>query len=334
MSESSKENGHLRRNEEGPDADGGEFASPHETGSPPEAQSSLHSAELRLIDGLLWSISDQAARDRDGRIQRVMDAIDDRPDPSGKTARPRRWRSLVAVAGCLTAACALFWLQFSQESRADSVLLEISRVSSERIDRVYSFRRVLPTSGGADRHEGRLYLRGCDGFVITCGDVALGRNGDELWFVPPDGPVIVAEDFRWMAGGSEHEQLEIELLKVLAIDSRILPLVQLSSAAELMRHDYDVALHADVLDGGRVDVLVGTLRDETKDLPDMIRLWSDRDSRIIRRAELEWRRPQEQSPANSVILELTSAKRVGADWYDHEAHHPPGRQLRHISSGS
>jgi len=332
VSGSPKEDGHLRQNEERPGADGGEFASPHGIGS--EVPSSLHAAELRLIDGLLWSISDEAARDREGRIRRVMDAIDDRPDVFGRRARPRRWRSLVAVAACLTAACALFWIQFSQESRADDVLLEIGRVSSERIDRVYSFRRVLPTSGGADRHEGRLYLRGCDGFVITCGDVALGRNGDELWFVPRDGPVVVAEDFQWLVGESEHEQLEIELLNVLAIDSRILPLVQLSSAVELMRHDYDVALDADVLEGGRVDVLVGTLRDETKDLPDTIRLWSDRDSRIIRRAELQWRRPQEQSPANSVVLELTSAKGVGADWYNHEAHHLPGRQLHRISSGS
>jgi len=332
VSGSPKEDGHLRQNEERPGADGGEFASPHGIGS--EVPSSLHAAELRLIDGLLWSISDEAARDREGRIRRVMDAIDDRPDVSGRRARPRGWRSLVAVAACLTAACALFWIQFSQESRADDVLLEIGRVSSERIDRVYSFRRVLPTSGGADRHEGRLYLRGCDGFVITCGDVALGRNGDELWFVPRDGPVVVAEDFQWLVGESEHEQLEIELLNVLAIDSRILPLVQLSSAVELMRHDYDVALDADVLEGGRVDVLVGTLRDETKDLPDTIRLWSDRDSRIIRRAELQWRRPQEQSPANSVVLELTSAKGVGADWYNHEAHHLPGRQLHRISSGS
>jgi len=334
MSESPKKDEHVGPGGERPGEDGGEFTSSEGMEAPLEEQSTADEAELRLIDALLSSMSDQATRDRNARIRRVMDAIEDRPTVPGMRTRPRGWQSLAAVAACLAVACTLFWLQSSRESRASDVLLEIGRVSLEKIDRVYDFRRVLSTSGKSDQHQGRLYLRGCDGFVVVCDGVVLGRNTDEFWFVPPNGPVIVAEDFEWLVGTSEREKLEIELLNELAIDSRSLPLVQLSSAVELMQHDYEVTLDVDMLHGGRVDVLVGTLRDEIKGLPDTIRLWSDRDSRIIQRAELEWKRGEERSPANMVVLELMATERVGADWYDHEAHHPPERPLHRISSGS
>ena len=334
MSESPRRDGHLGPSDERPDADDGEFTSPEEMEAPLEERSTVDEAELRLIDALLSSMSDRAARDRNARIRRVMDAIEDRPTATGVRVRQRGWQSLAAVAACLTVACTLFWFQSSRESRASDVLQEIGRVSLERIDRVYDFRRVLSTSGKSDQHQGRLYLRGCDGFVVVCDGVVLGRNTDEFWFVPPNGPVIVAEDFEWLVGQSEHEKLEIELLNALAIDSRSLPLVQLSSAVELMQHDYEVTLDVDKLHGGHVDVLVGRLRDEIKGLPDTIRLWSDRDSRIIQRAELEWKRGEERSPANMVVLELLATEGVEADWYDHQAHHPPDRPLHRISSGS
>ena len=334
MSESPQKDEHLGQGGERPDADGGEFTAPDRMESPLEEPATAHAAELRLIDALLWSMSDRAIDDRNARIRRVMDAIEDRPTVAGMRTRPRGWQSLVAVAACLTVACTLFWLQSSGESRADDVLLEVGRVSLERIDRVYSLRRVLSTSGKPEQNEGRLYLRGCDGFVIVCGDVALGRNTDEFWFVPRDGPVIVAEDFEWMVGKSEHEKLELELLNVLSIDSRSLPLVQLSSAVELMRHDYEVTLDDRTRPGQRVDVLVGRLRDGRRGMPSTIRLWSDEDSRIIQRAELEWGLGREPSQANMIVLELLATKRVGADWYHHEAHHPPDRPLHRISSGS
>lgn len=334
MSESGYKDEHAGRGGERPDADGDEFTSSDGPESPPEEQDPVHAAELQLIDALLLSMSRQAVDDRNARIRRVMDAVEESPTVPGKRTRSRLWQSLVAVAASLTVVCTLSWLEFSRESRASDVLLEIAGVSLERIDRVYSVRRIVSTTGKPDQPEGRLYLRGCDGFVIVCGGVVLGRNTDEFWFVPQDGPVVVAEDFEWIVGTSEREQLELELLNVLSVDSRSLPLVQLSSAVELMRQDYEVRLDDRTRHGRRVDLLVGELKNENWDLPNTIRLWSDKESRIIERAELEWRRPHERSPANMVILELIATERVGADWYEHEAHHPSGQPLHHISSGS
>jgi len=327
-------NGRLGQRGARRDAEAADGAVGGEPASAPDERDPVRAAELHLVDALLASLSEGAVDEREARIRRVMDAIDGDPAAPGRPTRSRRWPPLVAVAACLLAACLLFWLHFSSETRASEVLREIGRVSLEKTDRVYRFRRVVSGPGEPDRHEGRLYLRGCEGFVIVCGDVVLGRNTDEFWFVAPGGPVVVADDFAWLVGHSERERRELELLNVLSIDSRSLPLVQLSSAVELMQHDYEVTLDADTRHGKRVDVLVGTLRDKGADLPDTIRLWSDRDSRIIERAELRWGRNAGRSQASAVILELTAAGRVAADWYEHQAHHPADQRLRRISSGS
>jgi len=340
MNESPNNHGHVGRNGRiGPNgaqrgAEGADRAPVDELAAAPDEHDPVRAAELHLVDALLASLSAEAVDEREARIRRVMDAVDDGPATPGRPTRSRRWPPLVAVAACLMAACMLFWLQFSPESRASEVLLEIGRVSLEKIDRVYRFRRVMPSSGESDQHEGRLYLRGCQGFVIVCGDVVLGRNTDEFWFVAPDGPVVVADNFEWLVGHSERERLELELLNVLSIDSRSLPLVQLSSAVELMQHDYDVTLDEDTRHGKRVDVLVGALRDKAADLPDTIRLWSDKDSRIIERAELRWGRKLDRPQAGAIVLELMAAERVPVDWYEHQAHHPGDQPLRRITSGS
>ncbi len=335
MNESRRRDEHIRADGKLPGTEGGQSRAPDSPGSAGGGEDPLRAAELRMIDALLRSMSQESRDARRARVGRVMEAI---PADSGeldRRIRSRRWQSLFAVAACLTLACALSWLQFSSESRAADVLREIAGVSQERIDRVYELRRVVvPTSDQPHQPQGRLYLRGCEGFVIVCGDLVLGGNADEFWFVPKEGPVIVAQDFQWLTGRSQREKRELGLLNVLAVDSRSLPLVQLSSAVELMRKDYQVALDDELLHGQAVDLLVGKLRDEASGLPEIIRLWADKTSRIIKRAELEWRQPLQRSPADLLIFEFAAAEHLGADWYDHEAHHPSGRPLRRISSGS
>ena len=169
--------------------------------------------------------------------------------------------------------------------------------------------------------------------VVVCGDVVLGRNLDEFWLVSAHGNVVVSEDFSWLVAGSAKEELELELLKDLSIESRHVPLMQLSSVVDLMRHDYDVTLRSGVQHGQqRVDELVGKRRRDTSDLPNTIRLWSGTNSRIIHRAELSWEKGEEESQENTLVLELAAAEHVPADWYRHEAHHPNDAPRRRISS--
>ena len=87
---------------------------------------------------------------------------------------------------------------------------------------------------------------------------ALGRNAQEYWLVDNNENVVIADNFQWMVAASERDQLELELLKELSVDSREVPLMQLSSVTQLMQHDYDIVLQGDVRDGDeRVDKITG-----------------------------------------------------------------------------
>lgn len=290
-------------------------------------------ADLQVVDALLGSQSPRAADEREARIARVVRAI---REPE-RVARPttarslRAWRTGLAVAATLLVSCSLLWLLSPGESRASVVLKEIGRVSLEPHDRVYTLKHVGSRPGERPQREGSLYLRGHEGLVVVCDEGILGCNAAECWFVPSNGPVVVAENFDWIISSSIREKRELELLKAISVESRRAPLVQLSAVVALVRQDYDVALESAASPGrDPMEVLVGRLRARgPSDLPDTIRIWSRADSRIIHRAEFSW--GSEEARTNRLVLELTERGPVPSDWYTHERHHPADRPVRHIS---
>jgi len=232
------------------------------------------------------------------------------------------------VAACVVIAVTLPWMQSAHSSLASEVLQAVNKVSSEETDRIYTIRRVLSAGSDHGLPHGRLYLRGRSGFVITCGDVVLGRNDDEFWLVAPNQQVTLSGDFHWIDARSVPREIGLRVMQELSIESRHVPLVQLASVAELMEHDYDVTLSRGQLEDRTVDLLVGRRQSASTELPAQIRLWSDIDSRIIQRAELSWGR------GNAIILALAPYETVAADWYCYEAHCDGEPTVRRIPSGS
>jgi hypothetical protein len=271
-------------------------------------------ADVLLVEALLANMSDRVADEREDRIRKVMEAIHESAPSPRPRARFPRWPSLVAVAACLMIAVTLSWIQFSRHSLANEVLLAVNEVSSEATDRVYTIRRVLPGSDERDPPQGKLYLRGRSGFVITFGQVVLGRDADQFWLVAPDNKVTLSDSFHWIDAHATGDELGLRFMQELSLESRHIPLMQLASVAELMRHDYDVTLSHDRLGHREADLLMGQRRSSRSELPAVIRLWSDTDSRIIRRAELSW------EPSNAIILELVPAEPVSLEWYSYRAH--------------
>ena len=290
------------------------------------AEQHIRVADLQLVDALLSQLSPNARQERSVRIRRVMASIDTN-EPSRQTdARYSHWKSTVAIAASLLIAVSIFWVEFVAESRADVILRKVGEVTLEKTDRVYHVRRKTSNLEAPQEIEGKLYLRGRDGFALGCGDVILGRYGDEYWFVPKRGEVVLAENFEWIVADSEQRANELELLKHLSVDSRHVSIMQLSTVVELMRDDYDVTLGSQGRHDQSVDAIVGTLRDGASTLPDTIRLWADVTSRVIHRAEFSWRSDE------TLILELAPMERVPANWYEHETHHDVQRVVRRISS--
>ena len=159
-------------------------------GSPLLEEQQAHVADLQLVDALLANLSSEADRAKAARIERVMAAIG--PDKRAvRTARRRvRLKPVLAIAASLIAALGLFWAQLVGESRAEVILREIGEAALENVDRLYIARRETSASSPDRTVEGRLYLRGNEGFLLRWGDVVAGRDEDEFWLVSETGPVL------------------------------------------------------------------------------------------------------------------------------------------------
>jgi len=270
-------------------------------------------ADLLWVDALMSTLSPGAAGAREARIKRVMQALDEPAHAPPRRARLVRWSSVAAAAAVLLFALTASWVQLGRKSLADDVLLAVNEVSSEETDRVYAIERVL-TAGTDNGRRGKLYLRGRRGFVIAIDQATLGRDSDQFWVVAPPRQVFLSTDFQWIDARTTQDQVGLRFMQQLSLESRHIPLMQLASVAELMRFDYDVTLSSGQLADHTMDLLVGKRRSDRPDLPAVIRLWSDVESRIVQRAELSW------EPENALLLELLPAETVPDGWYGYQAH--------------
>jgi hypothetical protein len=287
-------------------------------------------ADLLLVDALLSSMADGADGQRERRVRRVMEAIDAVADPSverpsvGLSGRWMRQSLIAASAACLLIAAGLFSLQFTRNSLADEVLGAVNRVTAQATDRVYAIHQTRAGAEGVLGHQARLYLRGRSGFVITCGQGVLGRNADQFWLVDSRGRVTVADDFRGIARRLTRDEIGLRFLQELSLESQHIPLMQLAAVAELMQHHYVVTLTQDRHRQRDVDLLIGHRRRARPELPALIQLWADVDTRIIQRAELDW------EAGSSVVLELLPDESVPPQWYGYQAHCYEADEVRQV----
>lgn len=285
-----------------------------EAPAPAEEAEQHYLADLLLVDALLTNMADRAEEDRERRVRRVMAVVDGIVPASRPRLRFLPRSAMAAAAAVALVVLTVFWRQFTQNSLAGDVLLAVNEVCAMATDRVYTIERARGTTGGAGVYRAKLYLRGRSGFVISCGDVVLGRDADLFWLVDARERVTLSDDFHWIDARATQDELGLRFLQELSLQSRHLPLMQLAAVAELMRHDYDVTLSRGRHDRRGVDLLTGSRRSAKPELPATIQLWADVDTRIIHRAELRW------EPDNAVILELLPDELVPDSWYSYPSH--------------
>jgi hypothetical protein len=75
--------------------------------------------------------------------------------------------------------------------------------------------------------------------------------------------------------------------------------------------------------------VVGTKRDGSDALaPDVIHLWTARQSGVAQQVELVWNRADDQPGLRRVMLQLQPlATELPSDWYHHDQHHAPDRRV-------
>ena len=298
------------------DGDGADPASTGEASAPAiqEPAAAQYLADLLLMDSLLAHMSDGAAAMQEARIGRVMHALDESDAAPRSRTRLLRWSPLLAVAATILIVVAGSWVQLTRQSLANDVLLAINEVSAEAIDRVYTLSAVRREGGPQGASQGRLYLRGRSGFVLACNEALLGRSADQFWVVVPPRQVFLSSDFHWINAQAAHDEVGLRFMQEVSLEAQQIPLMQLASVAELMRHDYRVTLTRGELGYHPMDILIGQRRGDRPELPASIQLWSDIDSRIIQRAEISW------APDNALILELLPGEPVPDNWYEYRTH--------------
>ncbi len=135
------------------DGDGDDPASTSAPSTPamqdPAAEQYL--ADMLLMDSLLANMSGGAAEMQEARIGRVIHALDDSEAAPRSRTRFLRWSPLLAVAATILIVVAGSWVQLTRESLANDVLLAINEVSSESIDRVYTFEASAAVTGRSFR---------------------------------------------------------------------------------------------------------------------------------------------------------------------------------------
>lgn len=330
MSDHDKQPDLERMCEQWLDSDAAPAARDEHSAIPSDEQTRRDMADQQLVDALLRSLAKDQPTDTNRRVGRVMASIAaERLMPRTSYRRSARNWSLVGLAACLLIICSILMIRSTSEARADELLAAIHQVSLVDTDRLYHVFHSSSAHEASFEFLGKLYLRGTIGFVLRVDAFAFGRYGKQYWMVPPEGPVVVANDFNWLESPSARDMLELELLKDLAATSYRAPLMQLSTIIELIEGDYDVAVHRDNSFGTRaMDELEATRRGVNGKLPASIRMQIDPRTKVVHSIELTWSAVEGNTLSHHVRFVLAPTEPVTEVWYAHTAHHAPDRPVK------
>lgn len=243
------------------------------------------------------------------------------------TAARRRPPWLLRRAGMLAAvvAAAVAMLMVVRYPTATAAAVALDRIVAAieaEVDREYRV-TVLdhgphgpppPQQPGGGRKPGvdgaRLFVRGSDQFVLVRrfedgSEFITGSDGSLGWAVPPRGRVHLSHDPRRFRRGvpGEHEEL---------------PFLDLRTGLQSLRRGHDLAILTDATGSPRLEA---TRRSDRRRGPQRVRVWFDQ-AGVATRIEIAGLPPQDGMPQD-VALDLVSQRPLGADFFNHAAHHAP-----------
>lgn len=267
--------------------------------------------EDRLLHGLLSAWGDLLSQEIEGRISRAMAGVGE------NATRVSRGRPRWVWAALLTAASIVVGLALLRSDQADAAqtLAWLESVASEAIDRRYRFTLEFhkPRPLGHASVSGDFYVRGSEaalqkmvtdnGFSLT-----IGRVGGKVWVMGARGPIRVRDALgsdSW--GPSTNEQA---------------PLLSLESVLKKLGSGYRVSLEPSrERDAGRL-----TATRDGGDGRSADHVLIDYDTKTGALIDLQLRWKSEQRP-KLLRLTLEEELELPPDWYQHENHHVPGREV-------
>jgi hypothetical protein len=239
----------------------------------------------------------------------------------------------MASAAALLLVALLAW-KLASANPAYAVVNRALEAAGQERDRTYHVNDewLGPANLVKATREGTLDVRG-DQFVFrpknpVIPGLVLGSDGRQAWAVPAVGPVRVSDDakefFRIMARGLFPRPADAP-----ASDEKPLPILQPRSLLERLGRSYRLEMlapepltpHGDV----RYQHVRAHRQEEASGGSEVVDLWIHPDTNVLTRVRFQARPPWGE---RTVTLYLVAEEQLPAGWYEHSAHHEPGRPVR------
>lgn len=288
--------------------------------------------ESRLIDSLLThALSGDAPQNEDRRVGNLLAAI--RAETQTQTEAPPttrrrliRWLPLPAIVAAVVVIVAFLAQPGGSQNNALAAVERTIIAEQKPVVREYLVTiKTRAASGRVSTRTHTLFVRQRE-FVIRSsaligrGDIWLGGQGDQRWFVPRFGPVRNGSSDRFDRSSRHKPVIET-------------PFLNLSQTLERMSKFYDLQLTAGVqLAEGQSTVIcdhvVGTRTRATPAAPPMhAELWSDVETGFAQRVELKWDETDKTTRWLEATAQLVGTPDVPGDFFDHTGHHDSDRKV-------
>jgi hypothetical protein len=286
-------------------------------------------ADVALVHTLLEQALQPDPAAREIRVQRVAASVRDSVMPARlPTAPNRRWLATLTTVAAVLLVGFLLRNSFNPQTNATAAVDTALKAASAETDRAYRVNADLRLPDGSPKAlTADLWVRGGSQYVLRqdglLGDLFLGTDGHDHWVIPPVGPVFT---------GTEPGLVEQWLLR----NELSMPFLQVATLLQRLADRYDLKLGpaAEITTAAdRPPVwcthVVGMKREASDRLaPDVIHLWTARQSGVAQQVELLWSRADDQPGLRRVTLQLQPlATELPSDWYRHDSHHAPDRRV-------
>ena len=246
-----------------------------------------------------------------------------KPNTTLGSSRLRVTTTSLAVCAVVILMCSI-WTLLPTTVNASTVLIKAKQAASELVDRTYHL-TLSHTDSNSVRQTRELVmtLRGGGRFVVRPVDdrYVMGSDGSEYWLAWRSGPVWVTKDYRSLAPKLQRKIPDRRLLELAASPEEPL-LLEMDSVLSLIDRRYDVLL----IDSNAPTQhhVHARLRSGKRGGPRQIDFWSDKESGVVQRVELQW--PNDRQ----ATFVLGESAELSEDWYHHSSH-APAREVEFIS---
>jgi hypothetical protein len=303
---------------------------PHDPMPPLSAPDGRRAADVTLLHALLEQALRPDPAAREIRVQRVAAAVREEVTPAAPIARPqrRRWlATLTTIAAVFLVGIALR-SNFNPQTNATAAVDSALKAAQAETDRVYLVSATLGLPDGTTKAlSADLWVRGGSHYVLrqdgALGDLVLGSDGREHWVVPAVGPVFTGTEPRLIEQFVLRDQLSLPFLQVATLLRRLADRYELKlGPAE------EIAASPDSPGVWCTQVIGTKLDSEDRLAPEVIRLWTARQSGVAHQVEVVWKRSADQPGLQRIEMTLQPlAEALPTDWYRHEAHHASDRRV-------